>query len=584
MKNKLYIICLFIIIFQSCAGVLDKPPLDVIAGDVIWNDANLSRAYVTNLYTRINFYGLDMSDQCEDDDEATNPSGGASNITQGTVNANSEARAYWDYTYIRDCSYFLQQMATSTIDATTKNQMIGEVRVIRAFIYYEMMKRYGGIPLVDVVLDPFSPIPDKYTMRATEDAIATFIDTELTTAEGLLTDVATPRGKINKWTAYAIQARSDLWAASIAKYSTVQLNGIVGIPAGNAATYYAKAIAAANMVINSGKYALYNPQPANKSENYRHIFLDRENSEIIFEKAYDGVNLAHSYNSRNAPTEFASRGAILDPTVQFMLTYENADGSTTAPVWGPGTLYPNGWALWAKKDPRLLGTVMFQGDAWSTGTINSYDAIDPNPTPSYNIGATFPGVLISGGTLFYQGVLSVGKDSKYPISVDNTLTGFTTKKYIDPTKNKIGDNLDNTPWIAIRLAEMYLIVAEANMETGNIPLAVAAVNYTRARAGIILLDASTITVDKVRSERTHELAFEGHRYWDVRRWRIAQTVMSGVQMQGLHIILHFATQQYYFAPFNAETFIRNYTPQMNYNPITAARIANNPKLIENPLY
>jgi len=60
--------------------------------------------------------------------------------------------------------------------------------------------------------------------------------------------------------------------------------------------------------------------------------------------------------------------------------------------------------------------------------------------------------------------------------------------------------------------------------------------------------------------------------------------MSGVQMQGLHIILHFATQKYYFVPFNAETFIRNYTPQMYYNPITASRIANNPKLIENPLY
>jgi len=584
MKNKSYIICLLIIIFQSCTGVLDKPPLDTIAGDVIWNDANLTRAYVTNLYTRINFYGLDMSDQCEDDDEATNPSGGSSNITTGTVSATNEARAYWDYTFIRDCTFFLQQMATSTLASDVKNQMMGEVRFIRAFTYYEMMKRYGGIPLVDVVIDPYAPVSDQYTKRATEDAIATFIDTELTTAEGLLSDVATPRGKINKWTAYALQARSDLWAASIAKYSTVQLNGIVGIPAANAATYYAKAIVAANMVINSGKYSLYNPQPANKSENYRHIFVDKENSEIIFEKAYDGVNLTHNYDVRNAPTEFATRGAILDPTLQFMLTYENADGSATPPIWGPSALYANGWALWAKKDPRLLGTVMFQGDAWSIGTINSYDAIDPNPTPSYNVGATFPGVLISGGTLFYQGVLSVGKDSKYPISVDNTLTGFTTKKYIDGTKYKTGENLCSTTWIAFRLAEMYLIVAEANIETGNIAPAVAAVNVTRNRAGISLLDASSITVDRVRSERTHELAFEGHRYWDLRRWRIAQTVMSGVQMQGLHIILHFASQQYYFAPFNAETFIRNYTPQMNYNPITATRIANNPKLVENPLY
>ena len=160
---------------------------------------------------------------------------------------------------------------------------------MRAFAYFEMMKRYGGVPLVDVVIDPFQPIDDKYQVRATEEAIADFIDSELTTAIGLLPDVATPKGRINKWTAYALNARAMLWAASIAKYGTLELNGLVGIPAAQANTYYAKAAAAADAVIGSGKYSLYNAIPGDKSENYRMIFIDESNSEVIFEKPYDGV-------------------------------------------------------------------------------------------------------------------------------------------------------------------------------------------------------------------------------------------------------------------------------------------------------
>jgi hypothetical protein len=113
---------------------------------------------------------------------------------------------------------------------------------------------------------------------------------------------------------------------------------------------------------------------------------------------------------------------------------------------------------------------------------------------------------------------------------------------------------------------------------------VEALNMTRERAGISLVDESTITLDKVRTERRSELGFEGdHRYWDLRRWRTAQNVLSK-RFQGLQIIFHYESGQFYFIPFDCESFTRIYRPEHYYNPITNGRIDNNPDLVENPLY
>jgi hypothetical protein len=97
------------------------------------------------------------------------------------------------------------------------------------------------------------------------------------------------------------------------------------------------------------------------------------------------------------------------------------------------------------------------------------------------------------------------------------------------------------------------------------------------------VDAGSITRDKIRNERASELAFEVHRYWDLRRWRTAETVLTQ-RFQGLQIILHAASMKYYFIPFDCEAFTRTFKPEHYYNPVTNGRIDNNPKLVENPLY
>ncbi|MEX2232911.1 MAG: RagB/SusD family nutrient uptake outer membrane protein [Cyclobacteriaceae bacterium] len=326
------------------------------------------------------------------------------------------------------------------------------------------------------------------------------------------------------------------------------------------------------------QYSLYNALPADKIENYRKIFVTENNSEIIFEKPYDGVNVTHSWDAWQGPNQWAVRGGTGNPMLDFILGYENIDGSATQPVFGPGQLYNNGAEPFANKDPRLFATVFFQGDSWASGTVLTYEGIDPSVTPN-------PASVIRNPNSTHQGVPATGLDSRSQTKDDfSTNSGFIIKKYIDDTATKIPENQSKSNWIVFRLAEMYLTKAEAEFEMGNLTDAVTALNMTRSRAGISQVDESTITLDKVRTERRSELGFEGdHRYWDLRRWRTGQSVLSK-RFQGLQIIFHYESGQYYFIPFDCESFTRVFRPEHYYNPITNARIDNNPDLVENPLY
>ncbi len=573
---KYFSLFIFILLVACDEDVLNREPLNKISANQVWMDEAMVKGYVTNLYSRFPFFDFEQGAWYNYSDEGTQSTGNSNNVTQGTVSRSSEAHPYWDYAYIRDINIFLENIQTAEISESIKGQLEGEVRFIRAYVYFEMMKRYGGVPLVDVVVDPFSEIDEKYVVRATEEAIADFIDSECTIAAGMLPDVSTPRGRVNKWAALALQARTNLWAASIAKYSTVQLNGLVGIPANKTQTYYQKASAAASAVINSGKYSLYNANPADKVENYRNLFIV-DNDELIFIKPYDGVNIGHSWNEWIGPNQWADRGGQGDPTLNFILRYENTDGSADQPLFGPENLYDIGKGPFLNKDPRLFATVFFEGDNFGSITVETYEGIDPAATPT-------PSEIIRNPNQSYEGIPGAGLDSRSLVKDDfSTNSGFHIKKYVDDSQRKIPSGQSKLNWIVFRLAEMYLIKAEAEFELGNPGPAAEALNMTRSRAGISLVDASSITRDKIRNERSSELAFEVHRYWDLRRWRIAENVLTG-RMQGLQIILHVATMKYYFIPFDCESFSRSFKPEHYYNPITNSRIDNNPKLVENPLY
>lgn len=594
MKKIIFLLILFVSLLTSCEDVFDKQPLNKISENDVWQNQAMIEAYVTDMYYRFPWTGISNVPSngvryntpfshyqwftwC---DEATQAAGNTTStqVPRGGASRSYDEPALWDYPYIRDLNMFLEKIGTTTLSDAVKAQLEGEIRVIRAVVYFEMQRRYGGVPLVDVVIDPFSPVDQKYTRRSTEEAIADFIDAELTKAIALLPENITGTGRINKWTAYAFKARCNLWSGSIAKYGTVQLDGLVGIPAARANDFFTKASAAAQTVIGSGKYSLYN-KVADKSENYRKLFLDKNNGESIFERIHDGVNIGHSWDLYCAPPSLAAgRGGGADPTLEFLLGFENTDGSTTQPAFGPEHLYDSGFAPFAQKDPRLHATVFFQGDTWIGNTINTYEGIDPSIIPT-------PSAIISSPTQSYNGMPSAGIDSRIAGSDDkSTNSGFLVKKYI-MEEAFVGGGMSTTNWIALRLAEMYLTRAEAEFELGNLTPAAEALNATRQRAGISLVTAATITREKVRTERRSELSFEeGTRYWDLRRWRIASDILNAYRFQGLRIIYHYVSGKYYFLPMNCESFSRTFNPEHYYNPITNGRISNNPDLVENPLY
>jgi starch-binding outer membrane protein, SusD/RagB family len=578
MKRIIYLLLAMSLTIMSCEDIMDRKPLDKISDDVVWDNPVMLRAYLTDVYARMPFNNMLGNARLDTKtDIATTNKGNQDAITQGLMSKTSDPIAWWDYAAIRAVNVFIDRIGSSTVLQSTKDQLEGEARVLRAMMYYEMQRRYGGVPLVDVPLDPFSEVDKKYTVRSTEEAIADFIDQELTRAVELLKDVENPKplGQINKWTAYAFKARANLWSASIAKFGGgTQIDGLVGIPAARANEFYTKASNAANAVINSEKYTLFAVHP-NKSENYRLLFITNDNNETIFAKRYDGVFIGHTWNEYNLPQSIAGgRGSWDNPLYDYMVACEKIEGGWDPPQIGPEHLYAKASDVVADRDPRIRAVAFFDGEVYEGMTIRSYEALDPNVTP------TGQG-LLSTWEADYNGVPHVGADSRaFPFDDKSTRSGFMVKKFCQG----LGRGLNSNDWMEFRLGEMYLIRAEAEFELGNLENAAAALNKTRERAGISLVDATTITQKHVRTERMSELAWEQHRWWDLRRWRIAEETLNTRRMQGLKIIRHYPTDQIYFMPMVAEPFDRTFLPQHYYNPITDGRITTNTDLIENPGY
>lgn len=583
MKNKIFIIALIAFIAGSfgCEDVLDRTPLDKISDGDVWQSESLMQGYVIDLYSR--FPSFAYVDYFNYSDEATLSYGNSNAITNGTMSKGSVPNElqYWDYEYIRDCNVFLEKVGDAPISEDIKNQLEGEVLAMRATAYFEMAKRYGGVPLVKTVIDPYGEIPDDLKMRNKEAEIYDFVDAEYTKAVQLLENTVSqkPTARINKWTALALQARANLWAASIAEFGTVQLDGLVGVPASRADEFYGKAAAAATTVINEGPYSLYEGK-ADKAQNYQYIFLDEGNSEIMFAKEYNGVEVSQNWDHWKAPARFASgQGSRCNPLLELILQYENVDGSTVdyTQFFNENNLYVNGWDIFKDKDPRLYATVLFQGVPFVNDVMQTYEGIDIGETPD-------PVNIVNNPSLSYQGVKQVGVDSRLVVGDDKTTnSGFLVRKWCDEPNLPVPAAQSQVDWTIMRLAEVYLTKAEAEFQLNHLDEAVPALNETRERAGISLVDENTISMQKIRTEWMAEFAFENKRFWDLRRWRIADQVLNN-QFNGLKIIWHYSSNKYYFLPLQAETFNRVFRQEHYYLPITNSMLNNNPLLVQNPLY
>lgn len=589
-KNKYSVYILFILFLMvGCDDdFLNEPPLDRVTENDVWSDKDLMDTYIFKIYDNMpwdylkDFDGAGFGAHREalSDLAMSTYSWTSANNTfrpgiWGTVN-NTWPLDWWGYFNIWKMNYSIENIEALGIEVLSeqeKNNRLGELYFMRSYSYFAMAKRYGGVPIILDAQDPSTTPEDEYfPTRNTEQEVYDQVLADAQKAFDLLPERWTgEKGRAPRWAAKSLESRAALYAASIAKYGTLELEGLVGVPASEMDKYYQISLDASVKVLNEGGYTLFDQYP-NKSDNYYRLFIDETEDESIFVKIWLPYEKGHSYDLRNTPYSYrVDWGSSMSPSKQLVDSYEMLSTGLlpTEPGSGYDPLQP-----YNNRDPRLKGTLltdndMFQGSRIETwyGTERNGD-IDTNPDTG------------------------VGKDGM-GIHPDATKTGSYVRKYLadGPTPLLVQQYYSGQDCILFRLGEIYLNAAEAAFELGMEGAARDYIEPIRTRAGLtenLRLESFSGTAfrNRIRNERKIEMAFEDQRYWDVRRWRIAEEALS-IQVKGIRSLRHIAPageESFTYEAFDAETLPMSFSPQHYYMPIGQDRINNNQKLLENPGY
>lgn len=582
-KIALYLSLLFIV---SACDIMDKSPLDIISEDVVWNDEALINAYIDGVYSEMSFlvrdgFGhewVDPTSSLSDEgrqgrdwhDLYTKWKGGYMNKEGGLIEL-------WNYGTIRNTNEFLEKIEPSTaVTGAKKEELKARIRFARALVYFNMVKRYGGIPVITKPQDVNSPLEELMVPRDKEVDVYDFIINEMDDiADALPPTLGSGElGYPTRYAALALKSRAALFAGSIATWGKVEIDGLVGIPQSEAKRFWQAAYDASKAIIDSKVYSLYNQLPDDKEENFRQLFLDENNSEVIFSKQLTGEKVSSNYDLFMSPFQFCPGwgGANTSVYLEMVESFENIDGS-------PGTFdrvkaASQPWDLrefFAGKDPRFFATIYFEGDIWKGEAIENWGGV-----------ITEDGSRITSGS--YNGITAQGRSYTCAGFAGGQITGFNVKKYLDDKLIPVNENKTSVDFIVFRLGEIYLNLAEVAFELGKTDEALSAVNTVRERAGIARL--KEITRDKIRNERKVELAFENQRWWDLKRWRIAVDAISRT-FTGIYTFYDYKTKKFVIEMNdNADGGVpAQFKEEHYYFPITPGRISNNPKLApENPGY
>lgn len=590
-KFKLYIgIACSVLALGSCNDILDSTPTNILTDPTVWVNKEAIDAYVGKMYDQMQVEDLDYYvgsaaqylSQVTDEATRSYTWGSANNelIPEGMF-------GWWGYEQVRNVNTFLGKIQTATVLTQEQRKVYeAEARFCRAMDYFAMVKRYGGVPLITEAQEYNGGDMESLRIpRSKESEVYDFIQKECEEIAAVLPETRADDEKYRatRYAAYALECRAMLYAASEAKYGTVQLDGLVGISADKANGYWQAAKAAAEKIMNSGKYALYNGQ-SDKAENFQYLFLDKSNNEQIFTKAFDSSNKGETFDYYNAPQSFkVDYGCVTNPTEDLVAEYEYVDGSEGTlkvnDAQGNPIKYDNPVDLFKDKDPRLLATVIYPFCPWQGGTVEIRKGIvksDGSIVTASSLNDKFEG---SSTTI-------AGKDGSLT-SGDVTKTGFYIKKFMNPTK-QVDYGYGDTNWMVFRYGEVLLNYAEACIELGDESDALKAVNLVRERAGIA--KRTSINRDQVRHERKMELAFENHRWWDIRRWHIADQLLNAKKFKALNPYLVWengkdvSQMKYIFKIEDAPKNTRTFLSKLYYERIPSSAISTNPNIVQNPGY
>lgn len=536
MKLKVIVSIICASVMLSCTD-LDMAPVNIVnEEDLFANEAGIL-SYLSNMYANIPLedfrYAYESAPPFNNSMTIyAQPSGRSGEaLGRDAEGSGYEAVGYWNqaYSYIRDANLFLEVLPQHASSYTQEqvNCYLGEAYFIRAMVYFSLVKRYGGVPIVDKVIDYPSSVSmeDTKLPRASEEDTWNFIGADLDKAIELLPE-SNQKGRANKYAAAAIKSRAMLFAGSIAKYNTINFAPagdvrVCGIPKEKAIDYF-RAAYEASLIVDEGGYHLYMDKWTEKDrqaqiDNFTAIFLD-DTYETIFGRYYSDPEFLHQFDNSAQPmqTSNGDNNSEVCPTLDFveMFEFANKDANGKFESFdanGHYKLYASPLDAFANCEPRLAATVILPMSEFKGQTIeirrgiltgkpvagmgailqesdnyaSNYNAVaDENTVKLVNTFAqnnddTYL-IQLKDGSKHWNDLATRYPDKKDlytgkmrrsgesgPVSNWDygNLSGFYLRKYMNPDPSALnGGNYSSQPWIEIRYAEVLLNRAEAAWE------------------------------------------------------------------------------------------------------------------------
>lgn len=624
MKYIKFTICSMVLttlILVSCSeDFLNTSPLDKISSEATWADGPLSEAFIFNVYSFLGYGGYEEQGLSSITDEAMFTHAGR-NINTFTQGSESPSNVAWQsatyewgrmYLAIRQANVAISRLPTATFtNNVLKDRLLGEAHFLRAYYYHQLLRFYGGVPLID---KPYGLNEDYTIARSSYDDCTKFIVADLDKAATLLTGKTLTAGRASTVAALALKARVLLYAASdlhdqtAAKAKSSVIGGSVNIAlfasTGDRTAKWNAAKAAAKAVLDATSgYKLNLTAPVSAAagiENYISVAMGggsavgdaAASSELIFQRTHtalytqeDNWPLGGIHNGINNGPNGYHNWAGNTPIQQLVDDYEMMDGSKFD--WNNPAHKADPYS---NRDPRFYASVMYDGAGWKPrpSDVAGLDPANQIQTGYYDNG--------KGGKLN-------GIDTRES-SVENwngSRSHYYVRKFIDPNP-ALADNQSSAqiiPWPFIRVTEMALSYAEAANETGDDAEARNWVNKVRFRVGLPATTASGDALRQlIRNERRVELAYEEHRYHDARRWMIAPTTLGrGIKAIRVdatlkpgatpHVPYRYDKSKYnytYAPQDNTENETRTWNDKMYFRVINRDEISRNAKLVQNPGY
>lgn len=565
----------------SCADILDKKPLTEISDNDLWSDPALLKAFVNSRYNQVGVNGAEsMQSSIVDETELTWLRGcethNFARLSPTDLGRMNGAWWGWDnrswstkWTNISNCNIFFERVDNVAFtDETEKTKLVGQVRFIRAFEYWDLIARWGAMPIITKSFSINEREEIVGQKRNTYKECIDFLVGELDQAAKELPAnwSGDDYGRATSVAALALKSRILLYAASPLMNEDVKIPEVgYTTPEPDRWQKAAKAATEALDAAQAAGYELYNLN-GDPSKNYQLIFMDNTaaNKETLFARmgtsSAEGESIS-SCDQYNNPNGYGGWGGNC-PLQELVDAYEVVkDGVASKFDWNNPQEKANPYA---NRDPRFYATILYDGAKWMTRNVETYFDVDSNGN-------------ITGG----------GKDTKFGNDSWNASpTGYNMKKFMDEGYALNSWNFCARNWIHLRMAELYLNKAEALYNIGDEEGAREALKPVRERAGMPAVTATgTDLLEAIKNERRIEFAFEEHRYFDVRRWKEAPKYFGST--------VHAITIKKY--PDGKKTYEvdklrsdvggdRKWDDKMYWLPITKAEIDKNPNLVQNPGY